>query len=320
VETASDNMALARLSAVNVHGEKVIDVLILPCHHSYIEDCRTHITGIYLHDLKQKGIDIETARKIFATKADVNTLLIGHALEHDIMVLQLQHPHVIDTALLYPVIEADTGRINPALSHGLDYLSVVVLKRDMDRDKRKGIHDSVEDSVNSLDLTKHLVALESRRTPIQPIPQRVRPRKRKRGVNYGICATLSAFSDYSLKQSFEGAKEASSVSGINFSRYRNNECKWLRNSSSGRSSTDNTSRSNKGKGTSCSALINKVKAFAQTQQQQKEKPKDERSKAIIMSSRFVASAKLFVTNEKAKKKMATLKSHARNFSIARRRK
>lgn len=48
VQTANCNMALARLSAVNVFGEKVIDVLVLPCHYSYIEDCRTWITGINL--------------------------------------------------------------------------------------------------------------------------------------------------------------------------------------------------------------------------------------------------------------------------------
>lgn len=135
VQTAADNMALARLSAVNVVGETVIDVLVLPCHHSYIEDCRTHITGIELHDLKNKGVSMETARRLFATKADASTILLGHALEHDIMALQISHDRVIDTALLYPVID-ETGSVNEELSHGLDYLTEIILKRSMDRDKR----------------------------------------------------------------------------------------------------------------------------------------------------------------------------------------
>ena len=135
VQTAADHMALARLSAVNVVGETVIDVLVLPCHHSYIEDCRTRITGIELHDLKNKGVSIETARRLFATKADANTILLGHALEHDILALQICHERVIDTALLFPVVD-ETGRVNQDLSHGLDYLTEVVLKRSMDREKR----------------------------------------------------------------------------------------------------------------------------------------------------------------------------------------
>lgn len=80
-------------------------------------------------------MSFETARRIFASVVHSNTVLVGHALEHDIYALKLRHDKIIDTALLYPVIDI-TGRINEDLSHGLDYLTERVLKRQMDRGKR----------------------------------------------------------------------------------------------------------------------------------------------------------------------------------------
>lgn len=51
IETTEDSMALARVSAVNLLGETVIDILVLPCHWSFVEDCRTFITGIHLEGM-----------------------------------------------------------------------------------------------------------------------------------------------------------------------------------------------------------------------------------------------------------------------------
>mmetsp|Transcript_12938 Transcript_12938/g.15689 ORF Transcript_12938/g.15689 Transcript_12938/m.15689 type:complete len:225 (+) Transcript_12938:248-922(+) len=223
------------------------------------------------------------------------------------MALQISHSNVIDTALLYPVLASDSGKLDPSLSHGLDYLSTTILKRDMDRSKRKGVHDSIEDSINSLELAKHLVALESRKILLEPIPQRVRPRRRKRGVNYGVAATLSAISDYSLKHSFAGANEASAVVGM----------KHVSRKSGGTSQTISITKDTKKR--KQESLVEKVKRLSQ-QTTQRSTQKSERSKAVHLSSRFLASSSLYTTKEKAKSRMGKLKSQAKRFSVARRRK
>lgn len=63
-----------------------------------------------------------------------------------------------------------------------------------------------------MDLVKYLISLESKEINIEPIPQRVRPKRYFRGSNYGVAASLRSIRDYSLKISVNGANEASNIS------------------------------------------------------------------------------------------------------------
>jgi len=189
VGTMHDDMALARVSVVDCQGKTVLDCFVLPCEPTFIQDTRTAITGLSKRDLIEKGISLKEARRRFAELCSKDTVLIGHALDHDLLALQFSHENVIDTSLLFPVLGAD-GNVNNERVHGLSFLSEIVLSRNMDRSERGGVHDSIEDSCNSLDLVKFLViALQvSGFKFVPPIPPKGR-RYKQRGT-YGFAAFL----------------------------------------------------------------------------------------------------------------------------------
>lgn len=193
IETTGNDMALARVSVVDVEGRQVLDVFVLPCEPTYIVDCRTRITGLCKDDLVEKGVTVREAQRRFAELCCAETVLMGHALDHDLLALGFRHDLVIDTSFLYPVLDITlTGPTFDRL-HSLSYLSETVLGRSMDRSDRGGVHDSIEDSVNSLDLVKYLVCTLARsdmdRAPAIPFKGR---RFRQRGPNFGFAEALRA--------------------------------------------------------------------------------------------------------------------------------
>jgi len=216
VETASDDMALARVSAVNVKGETVIDTLVLPCDPTFIVDCRTAITGLSKRELIEKGVSLEEVRRQFASVCCKDTIIMGHALDHDLLALQFKHDVVLDTSFLYPVLDARLEK-EEERTHSLDHLTTRVLARAMDRAKRGGVHDSVEDAINSLDLVKYLVCAGKRIRRLNtierpwhapPLPPRAR-RFRERGTEFGVAGSMQG------RQVFASNSYAARISGKN---------------------------------------------------------------------------------------------------------
>lgn len=177
VQTVSDDMALARVSAVDVSGSCVLDFLVMACNDkSYIEDTREGITGLTRGQLQKEGVSLEEARDRFASVCFRDTVLIGHALDHDLLALELSHDLIIDTCMLYPVEGCAT------YTHSLEYLTRQVLKRQMSRDSKKGVHDSLEDAINSLDLVKYVACRQfSLGVLALPPPIMRRPRTKFKG-------------------------------------------------------------------------------------------------------------------------------------------
>jgi len=182
VQTVGDDMALARVSCVDVQGHVVLDVLVLPCDPTFIEDCRTTITGLTKSDLVNKGVSLERARELFALVCCEETLLMGHALDHDLLALKFKHEFVVDTAHLYPVLNDNLLGPNLEALHSLDFLSNRVLRRGMDRESRGGVHDSVEDARNSLDLVKYCLLAGARISVDRPPPIARRGRNRRKAL------------------------------------------------------------------------------------------------------------------------------------------
>ncbi|GBG24388.1 Autophagy-related protein 18 [Hondaea fermentalgiana] len=118
IETTGNDMALARVSVVNVQGRTVLDVFVLPCEPTYIVDCRTAITGLDKHDLVEKGVTVREAQRRFAGLCCPETVLMGHALDHDLLALGFRHDLVIDTSFLFPVLDAALAGPTPFVSNG----------------------------------------------------------------------------------------------------------------------------------------------------------------------------------------------------------
>jgi RNA exonuclease 4 len=135
---------LARVSAVNYHGDQIYDAYVLPPPGIEITDYRTWVSGIQPHHLRP-GF----ARPFEEVRAEVAALLegkilVGHALRNDLQVLQLSHPRrdMRDTAQYPKFRKGSFG--SPALRH----LAKVFLGLDI----QTGEHSSLEDARATMSL------------------------------------------------------------------------------------------------------------------------------------------------------------------------
>ncbi|KAI2618477.1 hypothetical protein GGR54DRAFT_605688 [Hypoxylon sp. NC1633] len=142
--TGLEEFSLTRISLINWDGTTILDELVKP--DKPILDYVTQFSGI----TEQMLAPVTTTLKDIQTKLleilHPRTILVGHSLESDLKALQLTHPYVVDTALLFP------HHRGPPLKNSLKFLTQRFLKREI----QKGVmgHDSIEDAKACLDLVK----------------------------------------------------------------------------------------------------------------------------------------------------------------------
>jgi len=155
-------MMLARVSAVEVRWlplsaenepRVVVDTLVLPAvERDFCVDARTEVTGLSVDDLLARGVPAREARRAFQAALRPDTVLVGHAVDHDLLALGLRWTgSVVATSLLFAV------EGNPDATHGLRHLCETVLRAATERDARGGAHDSVEDALLALRLVDRLL-------------------------------------------------------------------------------------------------------------------------------------------------------------------
>ncbi|KAK3099220.1 hypothetical protein FSP39_001153 [Pinctada imbricata] len=133
-EGGRDNM-LARVSIVNQYGNCVYDTFV--CPKETVTDYRTHVSGVRREDI-EKGKDFTLVQK---EVSDIikGRVLVGHALQNDLRVLYLSHPHhhIRDTQRYKKFRELFNGRF-PALKKLCDKVLGVQVQ--------EGEHSSVQDA------------------------------------------------------------------------------------------------------------------------------------------------------------------------------
>ena len=162
VACVDDDMALARVSIVRASSpfssqstfDVALDVVVMPvANPSFIVDTRESVTGLTKEALQTRGVPIDAAlRQVQALFAQCRgrLVLVGHALEHDLLALRMRCDCVVDTALLVGVEGVDPARVRQ--THSLASLAQALLGDDAldGRGGRGGKHDSAEDATLAL--------------------------------------------------------------------------------------------------------------------------------------------------------------------------
>ncbi|KAJ4984833.1 exonuclease [Stagonosporopsis vannaccii] len=140
---------LARLSALDFFtGELLIDSLVRPLCE--VTDWRTRYSGITAENMAaaiQAGEVLEgspAARTELFKYMDVQTVLVGHALHHDLAALGIRHTEIVDSsALAQTAVGGKSKR-----GWGLKTLCKELLGIVIQDDGREG-HDAVEDALGA---------------------------------------------------------------------------------------------------------------------------------------------------------------------------
>lgn len=145
--TTPQVFSLTRISLIDWNDGVVLDELVKP--EQPITDFLTPYSGITAAMLENvttslKDIQVKLVDKILTPQ----TVLVGHSLESDLNALQLTHPYIIDTALLFPHPRG------PPLKSSLKWLAQKYLSREIQKGHGTTGHDSVEDARACLDLVK----------------------------------------------------------------------------------------------------------------------------------------------------------------------
>ncbi|KFP79000.1 Putative RNA exonuclease NEF-sp, partial [Acanthisitta chloris] len=143
--TAKGN-EVTRVSLVDAQGQCLLNELVKP--ESTVMNYRTRFSGVtkkMLLPVKTRLSDIQTRLKKMLPH---DAVLVGHSLNSDLQALEMIHPSVIDTSLLFARNEGRRFK--------LKFLAKAVLGKEIQCEQRTG-HDPTEDARAALELAQFFI-------------------------------------------------------------------------------------------------------------------------------------------------------------------
>ncbi|KAL0729998.1 hypothetical protein Bca4012_026091 [Brassica carinata] len=108
---------VVRVGAVDRHGKAnlivILDQFVKP--DKRIVDCRTVTTGVTAQDIEKATLSVVDIQRELQPYLSNGAILVGHSLNKDMKVLKVDHPKVIDTALVFKFSNARNSR-KPSLN------------------------------------------------------------------------------------------------------------------------------------------------------------------------------------------------------------
>ncbi|KAM4604364.1 RNA exonuclease 5 isoform 1-T2 [Polymixia lowei] len=137
---------VARVSLVDSSGKCLLDELVKPQNRvlNYLTKF-SGITAAMLRPITTTLREVQTKVRMLLPR---DAVLVGHSVDNDLRALELIHPHVIDTSLLY---RREFGQ-----KFKLKVLAEVVLNKQIQIEEKQG-HDPTEDAMATLELAQYFI-------------------------------------------------------------------------------------------------------------------------------------------------------------------
>jgi RNA exonuclease 1 len=143
--TSAQKLEVTRISVVNENCEVIYDTLVKP--KNKIINYLTKYSGVTKKLLDPINVTLDDVHKHLDRILPEDAILCGQSLNSDLQALQLIHPYIIDTSVIYNL----TGfrHVKSSLKH----LSFKFLNMDIQNNDSDG-HDSTEDAIAAMKLVK----------------------------------------------------------------------------------------------------------------------------------------------------------------------
>ncbi|EDV26268.1 uncharacterized protein TRIADDRAFT_63711 [Trichoplax adhaerens] len=141
----SNGMELCRITLIDHNIKIICDTLVKPSGR--VIDYNTRFSGVTESDMEGINVTLRDVQATLLSYINGDTILVGHGLEHDLLVLKLIHEKIVDTALVFP------HRRGLPYKRSLKNLARDHLGRTIQSSDKIG-HDSIEDAATCIDLMK----------------------------------------------------------------------------------------------------------------------------------------------------------------------